>query len=250
MLNTKTTQLPFDTISDLYTKISQSADETRIDSTINDALSAASHDAIVPGVQPETKTKIIYDNLSIYVEQYNNSKSVSDRKLVMPDIVDVHLYRSSDYAYDELRAVKVDFADGTSTKAVVSKEDATSFDLDMGLTICIAKRLLDNIVPGIGQSMLNKLVRRAKKVLNGKEIARSEMASAAEEVKKHAEKMAAKKRARQLKKAQAEREEKITIQKEAYVRAMKELYPDWMFKNFGDISTVCLNSRTSADDLK
>lgn len=53
-------------------------------------------------------------------------------KIRIPDICGVTTYNN--------RVVKVDFADGTFTKAVCSEND--TFDLDIGITICLLKKLV------------------------------------------------------------------------------------------------------------
>lgn len=58
-------------------------------------------------------------------------------KIRLPDICGVTTYNN--------RVVKVDFADGTFTKALCSEND--TFDLDIGITICLLKKLVGGTKP-------------------------------------------------------------------------------------------------------
>lgn len=154
------------------------------------------------GERKDTKNKLESKNGKLVVDYYHNGAWAGSR-IIMPDIADVNRYDNT---------VVVSFADGTKTSAVLDSED--KFNLEQGISICITKKLLGED----GHSVYNKLIRRALKVMK-----RNEKAAEAAAKKKEDEK-----RARELKKARSERrkaksrEAKIEIQKEAYLRAMKE----------------------------
>lgn len=150
----------------------------------------------------DTKNKLKSKNDQLVVEYYHNGSWAGSRT-IMPDITSVNRYDNT---------VVVSFADGTKTSAVLDSED--KFNLEQGISICITKKLLGED----GHSVYNKLIRRALKVMKLNEKAAEAAAKKKEEEK----------RARELKKARSERrkaksrEAKIEIQKEAYLRAMKE----------------------------
>lgn len=140
---------------------------------------------------------------------------VSD-KLVMSDIVDVQVierqYKSQ---------VVVFFADRTSETATLDYCD--QFNLEQGISICIAKKLLSGIIgKDYGSSTYNKLIDRAVKVFKKNETAREKKATEEEAKKRKYEKMVAKKKAKRQKREAEEREKQIEIQKEAILRALNQ----------------------------
>ena len=156
-----------------------------------------------PDVDLTTKTELITKYGSIYVRHYKDGFFQSERKL-MSDIVDVRVYD---------KTVVVIFADKTKTSAVLDEVD--TFTVEQGISVCITKKLLGDD----GNSLYNKLVTRALKVIKRKQKAEEAAVKKKEEEKK----------AREIKKARAERrkakkrEESINIQAEAIKRALSGL---------------------------
>lgn len=156
-----------------------------------------------PDVDPTTKTELVSKNGNIYVRHYKDGFFKTERKL-MSDITDVRVYDNT---------VVVMFADKTRTSAVLDSED--TFSLEQGISICITKKLLGED----GNSIYNKLITRALKVIKKNK-------KADEDVKKKKE---ADKKACELKKARAERrkakkrEESISLQAEAIKRAFASI---------------------------
>ena len=154
-------------------------------------------------VDPETKTELITKNGSIYVRHYTDGFFKHERKL-MADIIDVRVYDNT---------VVVMFVDKTKTSAVLDSVD--TFSVEQGISVCITKKLLGED----GNSLYNKLVTRALKVIKRKQKAADAVVKQKEEEKK----------ARELKKARAQRrkakkrEEAIDIQAEAIKRALSGL---------------------------
>lgn len=109
------------------------------------------------------------------------------------------------------RVVKVTFEDGTFTKSVCSDND--TFDLDVGITICILKRVMGKD----GHKLYNNMMRDIHKIMDenekDKEKARKEKAERKAKQRKTELKAAAKK-------AKA-RQEQIDIQKTAFVEALR-----------------------------
>lgn len=201
-------------------------------------------------IPPEAKTIMKSEDGRLRAAIYANQHLINSNG-IMPDIVAVHTYdEDGKDVYDSyFLAVKVDFADNTSTKAVCSQDDFC--DLESGITICIAKKLIDMKLPGAGQSIFNKIIKRAVKIYDNGFYAKLEAERDEKQKATRAKKEAEKKRNRQLKRAEAKREDEINIRKEAYVRAMKELYPALFSNNF---TTTYLNVPSEMgeieDDLK
>lgn len=112
------------------------------------------------------------------------------------------------------KVVKVVFYDGTIEKVVCDEDD--TFSLEMAITICMAKKLYG------GTAAYNKAVRDGMKVYK-------RMLERKQNENEERERIAKKKQKRKEYLARREarrREEQIEIQKEAYVRAMRELNDD------------------------
>ena len=122
------------------------------------------------------------------------------------DIVDVNILV-------ENKVVEVTFADGTKQKSVCMEPD--TFSLETAIAVCISKKLIG------GTKNYNDAIRRGIKFYENKLKNQKEL----EELQKSIEKKKAKRRAKKQKRAEEraakEREEKIAIQTEAYIRALK-----------------------------
>ena len=174
-----------------------------------------------PEVSPETRTKLDIRDGKIYVRHYKDGYYEAET-FAMSDIKDVTHYD---------KAVLVTFADGTKTKAVL--DDIDEFTLEQGISICITKKLLGKD----GDSVYNKIINRAFKVKQQNEAAAEKAAAGRLEKKRRKEAAAAKKARKKAKK----REEQIEIQKEAYIRAMRELNDDTPKKNKKKIFTKSID---------
>lgn len=165
---------------------------------------------------PEEANNVLYvEQERIRVDNCINGKIVSTCDL-MPDIKNIEVK----YNGENNTVIFVTFADGKTEKAILDKED--EFSLEHGLLIIMFERLLND--KGVdGKSVHNKLINHAlkfyKKQEKEKENNARKEAAEKEKRKKMQEKIAAKKR----KQAAAEKEYQIEIQKEAYIRAMKEM---------------------------
>ena len=194
-----------------YTGASIYSNTLTIGSNWSDAVSIKMEDLAeavdkltkTPEVPTETATKLDFGGGKIFVKQYKDGFYKSER-LLMDDIKDVTVHN---------KTVIVTFTDNTKTVAVLDKED--TFSLEQGISICITKKLLGEN----GSSIYNKLIKRALKVKKQNEKAAEKAKKAKEEEKKRKELALA----RHKKKMAKKREEKIEIQKEAYIRAMKSL---------------------------
>ena len=110
------------------------------------------------------------------------------------------------------RVVKVTFADGTFTKAVCAVNDI--FDIDVGITVCVMKKMLGKD----GSKIYNNMIRDCHKLMNEQENKKIEMKMLKEEIKDKQRKDEEKRKAGK----QKAREEQIDIQKEAFIRALQE----------------------------
>lgn len=119
-----------------------------------------------------TKNIVDFTDGKVVVAYPNSLNSIC----AMSEIVKVKAIEN----YGEVKVITY-FADGTSEKAVLNKDD--TYSLEYGISICITKRLLKN---------------KREKIANKKAAKRAECET-------------------------AEREYLINIQKEAYIRAMKEI---------------------------
>ena len=110
------------------------------------------------------------------------------------------------------RVVKVTFIDGTFTKSVCSENDI--FDIDVGITICMMKRMFGKD----GNKIYNNMIRDIHKTMdqNDKKKLEEKTIKAANRDKK--QKFDAKK----AEKKAAERQEQIEIQKTAMIEALRQ----------------------------
>lgn len=120
------------------------------------------------------------------------------------EIIDVNVIVSN-------KVVEVTFIDGDKQKAVCQEPDV--FSLEQAISICLTKHMLG------GTGAYNKVVKNGVKVYkeNQKEMCRI----------KAEEELLAKRRAKRAeymkRRANRRREEQIEIQKEAYIRALREV---------------------------
>lgn len=143
-----------------------------------------------------------------YVKQSSN---------IISDIVNVAVIDNS----SKNKVVIVTFADGSVEKAVLSDND--EFSLEQGISVCITKKLLSNMIGGkYGSSVYNKLIERGVKVYKKRIIAAKKKLAEEAAKKEKYKKIVAKKQEKRKKRIAEERENQIEIQKEAYLRAMHE----------------------------
>lgn len=114
------------------------------------------------------------------------------------------------------RVVKVTFNDGSFTKSVCSKND--TFDLDVGITICILKRIIGKNSE-VANSTYAKLFRDIHKLMANAEKEKANEAKRKAEVREKQHRAEMKNKAKKMK----EKEEAIDIAKQGYIRAMQEL---------------------------
>lgn len=157
------------------------------------------------------RTNNFYQNLMDKwesLESKENKKGENETMTKIPAIKDVNILV-------ENKVVEVTFEDKTKEKAVCLKPDV--FDLERAISICLAKKVMG------GSSAYNNAVKKGLKVYDDKlkhEIAEKEEK---ERIEKKRAKLKVYKQRRKERKVAEEKERQIEIQKEAYIRAMKEL---------------------------
>lgn len=141
----------------------------------------------------------------LYVSSTNINPKIVDVNMIVPD-----------------KVVEVAFLDGTKEKSVCKEPDV--FSLEQAISICIAKKIMG------GSSKYNKAVKFGIKVYEDKLKKEANEKTEQERIEKRRAKRIANKerRAKILKEKEAarlikEKEYMIEIQKEAYLRAMKEI---------------------------
>ena len=124
----------------------------------------------------------------------------------IPEIIDVKVIND--------KVIIVTFIDGTQTKAVCDKDD--TFNLEVGIGICITKRLMSNDEQ-TGNSMFNKTIKNALKVMRRNEQLEKTRKEIEEEEKRIADKIKRKKE----KRAEKRRQKKIQMMADAILLADK-----------------------------
>lgn len=162
----------------------------------------------------ETNT-VVFDNGEIYTV-LKHEGDLRSLHYIMPNIENVSVIADDLTA----RVVIVDFADGTSEKATISGDD--SFSLEQGISICVTKKLLSKGTYGHGSSIYNKIIKHGLKVYNYAFENRMRKKNEEERIAAKKQKVAEKKAARKARREAEERERLVSIQAEAYLRAMRE----------------------------
>ena len=124
----------------------------------------------------------------------------------VPEIIDVKVIND--------KVVIVTFIDGTQTKAVCDKDD--TFNLEVGIGICITKRLISNDEQ-TGNSMFNKAIKDALKVMKRNE----QLEQARKEFEEEEKRIEAKIKRKKEKRAEKRRQKKIKMMADAILLADK-----------------------------
>lgn len=124
----------------------------------------------------------------------------------VPKILDVKVINN--------KVVIVTFIDGTQTKAVCDKDD--TFNLEVGIGICITKRLISDDEQ-TGNSMFNKAIKDALKVMKRNE----QLEQARKEFEEEEKRIEAKIKRKKEKRAEKRRQKKIQMMADAILLADK-----------------------------
>ena len=141
-------------------------------------------------------------------------------RAIMPSVKDMTLYNNN--------TLVIKFSDDTEEKATL--QDGDTFDIEQAISICMMKRLIAYHWNCSGSSVYNKLIDLGVTAWNNKQKQIEEQKKTDEEEKARQEKRIEKvKRRKEKRRAKAEAERRaeterlIEIQKEAYIRAMREI---------------------------
>lgn len=147
-----------------------------------------------------------YDKLDAYttLEVSRNLNNINENTCDTVKIKDIEILVPN-------KVVKVTFMDDTFEKAVCHEED--NFNLEIAITICIAKRLLG------GSGKFNNIVEKGLKLLENKIKAKEEAKREEERIKNKIKKLREKKLKRLERKKNEEREARIQETAEAIARA-------------------------------
>lgn len=162
-------------------------------------------------VDSETKTKLYVENGKLRLTKYKDGEESGDH-YVMPAISDFNVING--------KKIITTFSDGTIEKVVLDKQD--EFSLEQGIAICVMKKVLSTHL-GNGSSVYNKIVEYGLKTYNKITSEKSKKQREEERMAIQKKNKAEKAKKRREKEIARKREEIIEIQKEAYIRAMREL---------------------------
>ena len=134
-------------------------------------------------------------------------------KTIMPVIENVSVYPDKD---GKDKTVVIKFSDGTTERA--STRHGDTFDLETGISLCVAKKLYTTLVNDGKSSGFSKIVHKAVKIYkNG--IKEEEARKKREAEEKLAEQ---RKIAKRKKRAEKRRQRKVNLLKDAFVAAFNE----------------------------
>lgn len=148
-------------------------------------------------------------------------------KFKMPKIIGIDVKNNPstiDSQYDsdckyQKPTVIVTFSDDTIEKAAASEDD--TFSLEQGISICYTKKLLSMLTNDNGSSVYNRMLHNAMKLYKNKQKEIAEMEKSEQAVKERRERLAAKRAKRKAKYEEKKKEREISVQAEAYARALR-----------------------------
>lgn len=146
-------------------------------------------------------------------ENYVNNTAMK-RSIIIPVIENVSVYKDTN---GKDKTVVIEFADGTKEKA--STRHGDKFDLETGISLCIAKKMYATLARTYDKSSgFSKIVHKAVKIYkNG--IKEEEARKKREAEEKLAEQ---RKEAKRKKRAEKRRQRKVNLLKDAFVAAFNE----------------------------
>ena len=144
----------------------------------------------------------------------DNLNQIVSYKTIIPVIENVFVYKDTN---GKDKTVVIEFADGTKEKA--STRHGDKFDLETGISLCIAKKMYATLARTYGKSSgFSKIVHKAVKIYNnGVKEEEARKKRVAEE--KLAEQ---RKEAKRKKRAEKRRQRKVNLLKDAFVAAFNE----------------------------
>lgn len=159
-------------------------------------------------VSKDTKTYLYAKDDYIRLAIYDSGNRVADY-IFVESIKDIKVMNDN--------VVIVTFSDNKVEKAVIDKDD--KFTVEQGVHICIIKKFLSRNFGDNGSSIYNKLIKYSSNCY--KDITAKKQKIEEENLRK--KRRADKAKAKRARLKAARREAEIEIQKEAYLRAIREL---------------------------
>lgn len=160
------------------------------------------------------KMKIMKETLmkdTITIQLPKNQSVVLSNNFLIPEIAKIDVKNDT--------VVIMTFSDCTTEKAVTSPDD--TFSLEQGISICLTKKLLSSLTGGNGSNTYNKLLHRAMKFYENEQAKAIKAENDEKLEKERAERLAAKRAKRKAKYEEKKREREISVQAEAYARALR-----------------------------
>lgn len=148
-------------------------------------------------------------------------------KFKIPEILNIEIKNNPEDGkpiYDEdgkyqKPTVIVAFSDGTVEKASASEDD--TFSLEQGISICYTKKLLSMLTTDSGSKAYNKMLHKAMKLYKRQQEKVAKKKDEDRLAKECAERLATKRAKRKAKLETKKREQEISVQAEAYARALR-----------------------------
>ena len=151
-----------------------------------------------------------HNDCACHVSSYNTNHKYA----FMSAIADVNVYNDKD---GSPRAMRIDFYDGTNTKAVL--QDGDTFNFEQAALICLMKKLLDEQTNGNGHQVCNKLVRKVRKIYDGKQKEKAAMEKLEQEEAERKARLAAKKKRRDERRMNEARDVLVDLLRDALGKA-------------------------------
>ena len=176
---------------------------------------------IIEKPYPIFKFKHTHDGVALircdvpyYMDEISANNIATSYSMIIPVIENVSVYPDKD---GKDKTVVVKFADDTTERA--STRHGDKFDLETGISLCIAKKMYATLAGTYGKSSgFSKIVHKAVKIYNNgikEEEARKKKAAE--------EKLAEQRRiAKRKKRAEKRRQRKVNLLKDAFVAAFNE----------------------------
>ena len=139
--------------------------------------------------------------------------SIVSYATIIPVIESVSVYPDKD---GKNKTVVIKFADGTTENA--STRHGDKFDLETGISLCIAKKMYKSLTNSGKSSGFSKIVHKAVKIYNNG-VKEEEARKKREAEEKLAEQ---RKEAKRKKRAEKRRQRKVNLLKDAFVAAFNE----------------------------
>ena len=157
---------------------------------------------------------LIRCDVPYYMNEMSANNIAMSYSMIIPVIENVSVYKDTN---GNDKSVVIEFADGTKEKA--STRHGDKFDLETGISLCIAKKMYATLARTYGKSSgFSKIVHKAVKIYNnGVKEEESRKKRVAEE------KLAEQRRiAKRKKRAEKRRQRKVNLLKDAFVAAFNE----------------------------